>query len=398
LNNKPFSRPFRVILVCLFLFPAVAAFPADFGILLNQAPQLEDTGNGSDFSWTGALIPRFSVPLGERSLLYLSGGINAKYRKEEGWRFIPELYRFEALFRGPSRMGLRAGRLEFRDLLGFTADGLFDGASAWLDGGWGTFRAAAFYTGLLHKKTARIVMTAGEQEEYDAPVEGPSSYFAPARAFAVLGWDHPGGFSTELLGQFDLRGGDEPRYHSQYLTLKYARSWNDSVTAELGGVAELIELEAEDPALGFGTFLSLGWMLPGAAADRLSFAARWTSGKQGDALAAFNPVTANTQGRVLQAKLSGIAVFEAAYLIRPVRPLAAEVSALYFIRTDGETFPVDGDSDSYLLGAEFDGRLTWVPASDVSFILDGGVFLPQNAYPSSEPRWRLSLGVMFSLY
>jgi hypothetical protein len=83
--------------------------------------------------------------------------------------------------------------------------------------------------------------------------------------------------------------------------------------------------------------------------DRPAFVrARWTSGKQGKALAAFNPVTANTQGWVFQAKLSGIAVFKEAYLLRLARPLTAEVSALYFICTDRETFPVDGDNNSYL--------------------------------------------------
>jgi hypothetical protein len=393
------NRRFLAALLCCL---ASAAFSADVGVLLNQVPQIENTGDDTVVSWTGTLLPWFSVPLGERSNLYLSGGLNAVYREAEGWDFIPELYRFEALFHGPSHIEWTFGRSQMEDATGYIANGLFDGVSVSMNLGSGSFRAGAWYTGFLYKKNAYIIMTGREQADYNDPVDwdDPASYFASARALVDLGWE-TGGFSLGLLGQFDLRSDEkragEPRYHSQYFSLAYTFSPTDELDLEAGGAVELIE--AEKTAAALSAFFSLDWMFPGSAADRLSFGLRWASGKWGDVLAAFNPVTTETQGRVLKAKLSGLMVFEGSYRIRLARPLSAEVSALYFIRTDGETFPAASGS-SYLLGPELDGRLVWVPVSDLSFILGGGAFFPQpgGAYDISGLQWQVSLGVMISLY
>jgi hypothetical protein len=387
--------------IAMLVWIGAAAFSADFGVLLNQVPQLENGGKNTTFSWTATLVPRFSAPLGERSSLYLSAGLNAKYQNDNEWQWIPELYRFEALFVTPSRAEWRIGRSEFRDPLGFIANGLFDGLSAAVHGEKGTIRAGAWYTGFLYKRNAVITMTTAEQAAYDRPVKDPESYFAPARAVVNLGWERAGllaeedVFSLGLLGQFDLRQDREsgPAYHSQYLILTYGRSWNRFGT-EFGGTAELVE--ANDTAVGLAAYLSLNWMF--GRAGRLGFAVRWASGNHGGVLTAFTPITTELQGRVLKAKLSGLMVFEADYGVRLARPLSAELSVLYALRTDRETFSAVKESSSYLLGAELSGRLVWVPVSDISCILGGGVFLPQGAYSSSALQWQVSLGVVISLY
>jgi hypothetical protein len=160
--------------------------------------------------------------------------------------------------------------------------------------------------------------------------------------------------------------------------------------------------ENDNPAFCFAATAGLVWLPPGAANDRFSFDAVFSSGAWNDTVKAFLPVSTIAQGKVLRPKVSGLALAEASYMRRLHTALSAEVSAAYFFRTDTVSYTdseLDALSLSPLLGGEVCGGLTFAPVSDISFTLGGGVFIPQTGkafIPDASLRWRVSLGTILS--
>jgi hypothetical protein len=387
----------------VLIFCAGAAGAQDYGLLLRQLGVLTDGEESSygDTEYTGTVIPWFAAPLGEQGDLYLSGGVSAELENEK-WKPIPEAYRFEVSYRFSPGLRVAAGRLAYQDPLNLIFGGLADGASAVLDLGENRLSAGAFYTGLLYRKAAYITMTPGDFDSY----HDRENYFASRRLVFSLGWENPGLFDTgrgltiEMIGQFDLN--DEGyTIHSQYLPAKFTWPLLDHVNTELGGVLGLIE-EDDNPAFCFAASAGLLWLPPGAANDRLSFNAVFSSGAWNDRVKAFLPVSTIAQGKILRPKISGLALVEAAYMRRLHTALSAEVSAAYFFRTDTSVYAdpeLDAASLSPLLGAEVYGGLIFAPVSDVSFSLGGGVFIPktgQSFIQEAPLRWRASLGTILS--
>jgi hypothetical protein len=196
----------------ILLLRAGAAFSQDYGLNLRFLPVFTDGDKPyGNFEFTGTAIPWFAAPLGEQGDLYLSGGISAEYADEE-WRPIPEVYRFEISYRFGSGPRLEAGRLSYREPLNLVMNGLFDGLALELDLGKTRLSAGAFYTGLLYKKAAHIVMSSGDYDGYyDREV-----YFASRRLVFSAGWEIPvlfggeGSLDLGLIGQFDLNDPGEP--------------------------------------------------------------------------------------------------------------------------------------------------------------------------------------------
>jgi hypothetical protein len=91
-------------------------------------------------------------------------------------------------------------------------------------------------------------------------------------------------------------------------------------------------------------------------------------------------------------------ILRARYQARFLPSFAAELGGRYFIRTDKTSFADSYiDNDSKLLGAEVNGTLYWVPLSDLSFSLAGGLFFPGAAMANDAPlRWTLNLNAIFS--
>jgi hypothetical protein len=400
---------------CVLLLCVLAGFRLygwDLGFLLNQKPLLEGAGGETSLSYTGVLVPWFSAVLSENADLYLSGGITAEYDEsaETSWQFLPELYRFEAVIHSGS-LNVGMGRLNFSDLSGYIASGLFDGVSANFTVGKTGLAFGAFYTGFLYKKTANITMTAEDSSIYNAELDYgdfSSSYFAARRAIGAAQWE-----LSELLGekndlilgilaQFDLNDTGE-KLHSQYVSVLYSRPIGYRFTISAGGTAELMEADGEDLGLGFAAHAEGSWMLPTGLQDRLSLGVIWSSGEVNDTIRAFVPISTVNQGQVLRAKLSGLMRIHSAYTVRLIQSLSAELGASYFMRTDDITFSDPelpfSSSSSYFLGGEISGSLTWVPVSDISLVAGGGVFLPAlgNAIASdAKPKWLISMGAMIS--
>jgi hypothetical protein len=408
--KKTFFQVLAVLFFCLGL-PNVPLFAADFGLILDLTPGYEDPQGFDSLSadkitFSGSLMPWFSSPLGDTMEVYISAGALAKDEKTE-FTMVPELYHTEFTWRPGKAQAFRIGRLYYSDPLGFIAEGLFDGLSWEGPAGTGMVSLGAYYTGFLYKKTAYITVSDDELAEYNSRLDYgdfAESYFAPSRALASLGYSNIF-FNTvrlnlALLGQFDLKGKGS-YYTSEYLAAKLTVPYKNLFVFEAGGTAEFIETSGEKLLFGFAGEFRFDWYLPGPVQDRLSLGARYASGRSGNSLAEFRPLTTESQGMVLRAKLSGLTVFDAAYTGRLNETFALMVNASYFVQNDLGTYRgIFSSQTDYFLGGEACARLSWSPVSDLSLSLAGGAFFPSlgNTSPDSKPLWLVNLNCIIVLY
>ena len=368
----------------------------DFGLTLDQAASYE---KNAGFDYTAILIPKVSALFGDNGRLYISAGANLQ---SNPWSLVPELLRTDLNWRFDNKE-LTVGRMQYSDPLGYIANGLFDGASFSIDTQAGIFGAGAWYTGLLYKKRTAITMTADDLQSHAESLDYSNflnTYFAPRRAIAALSWGHPAlkefiSLQVSFLGQFDFTGA---KLHSQYAVAKASIPFRDFIF-DLGACLELME-DSGEFGIGLAGELGAAWMLPTKIEDRLSLLGRFSSGNfGGSVMNAFQPVTANPQGDILQVKLSGVSTITLDYLGRFHRTLSAGLSSTYYIGSDLSSGAIVGN-EGYFWGNEFYGRLMWSPVSDIQVNLGGGIFLPSlgNAARNADPRWRIELNVVLSLF
>jgi len=204
---------------------------------------------------------------------------------------------------------------------------------------------------------------------------------------------------ASVLGQFDFIG--EKPLNSQYAVVKLTAPVN-AFSFDLGGCLELLQNDG-DFKTAFAAEAGIAYTPPASFKNRLSLLARYSSGGDGQ-MAAFAPLTTESQGNILKAKLSGLSMVSLDYLARLYPAFSAGLTSSYFIRSDLDTYtayPLPGDgSDGYFLGNEFFARLLWSPVSDLQASLGGGIFLPSmgDAAPKAENSWRVELNVVFSLF
>ena len=390
----------RGILIVCFLFSLLLPLCAfDFGLIFDQNADYGGLESDGSFTYSASLIPRLYFLFGEENDLYISAGIEAAYGDE--WTFVPELLRTE-LSLNFNNLELRAGRMYHSDPLGFIANGLFDGAKVSFDSEAGSFSAGAWYTGLLYKRRANITMSEKDRESYAIALDFEdftNTYFAPRRFVAALGWEHfgwPFKPKFSLLGQADLSG-DNP-LHSQYVVGKITLPVK-VVVFDLGACLELLQDDGK-----FGTAYAaearIAWMPPVSISQRLSLLARYASGGE----FAFLPLTTQSQGNILDAKLPGVSMISLDYIARLNSAISAGLKSSCFVRSDLETYnayPLAAvDSGNYFLGNEFFARLLWAPVSDLQFNLGAGVFLPSlgDVAPNASISWQVKLNIVFSLY
>jgi hypothetical protein len=372
--------------VLLPLFPALlGAF--DFGLAAVQ--EFNAQGNDVVIDYTGALIPYFSTPLGGAGDLYVSGKASAVYEKEE-FIFIPELLHTELSLRF-NNLSIKAGRIPYADPLDFVVEGFFDGAQVLFDTPIGSFNAGAWYTGLLYKKSAGILMTEEDYASYYKPLKYDNfsnTYFASRRVLMAAGWEHPSlaefiRVSAALTGQFDLNGTKTP-YNSAYLSLK-AVAPVKRFTFNAG-----VCMEMEKEGLGIAGEAGAVWTLPTSFSSRLSLDWRFGNGK-------FIPVTVKDQGEVLQETLTGISVFSLDYAARLSQAAVIGLTASLFNNFDAsQDSTTSYANEGGFIGGEFFGRFLWSPFTDVNVNMGGGVFIP--AASGMELVWRVELGLVIVLY
>jgi hypothetical protein len=400
-----------VFFALFFLGIAAASHSLDYGLILYQTPKISGQSGDTSFGYKGTFLPWLSHTIGDGADLYFSAGFAVNYQAEK-WTYVPELYRFEAAFRPFTGLHIKAGRIQYSDPLGYIAEGLFDGASASVNLGKTRLSAGVYYTGFLFKETANITMNGDDQDRFNSDFDYgdfEKTYFAPRRLVAALDWDYPALFTPRdslragILSQTDFTGSGD-KIHSQYLSVKYSLPFLGQFRTDIGAAAELLESPGDLSAAFAASLYGIWTPAITPINDQLSLGFKGSSGSyDGTKISAFRPVTTETQGRILQTKLSGVASVDLSYTARIISPLSVEFQALYFIKTDRETFTgteLDGGSDSYFVGGEFNGAVYWAPVSDISLILGGGIFLPRTGTvfnQDAKPRWELSLGVLLSI-
>jgi hypothetical protein len=394
--------------VLFFAFNVPRAGALDFGGIVNERFESSGTAGAAGEAALRSvtmLAPWLSIPW-DTGEFYLSAGASADWQRDgERVLYVPELFRLEAAFRPASSLTVRAGRILWDDPSRWTMTGAFDGVDVFAGVGSFTLGGGVYYTGLLYRDTANVKGTPGDPVDYALALDWgdfTNTYFSPRRVLAVLHGEFPGfpaGRGTlraAVLGQFDVSAAPQ-RLNSQYLLLRYSLELPWGFDVQAAGAASLIEWQGNVRG-AFAGSLDAGWMLPGALPDRLSLVFRGASGEGGTA--PYFPVTAAAQGIVLEPELSGIMTLRGGYEARLLSSLSAEAGFRYFVRTDVVTFvDADLDGDSRFLGGEVSASLRWVPFSDLSFAVNGGVFFPQMgmAFRDGAPvRWLVSAGVIVS--
>ena len=402
------NKQFFYVFLSLLLLSAIPLSAWDIGLNLTNTAVYEDFDSNEEtldnVRFTGTAIPWFSTFVGSAGDLFISAGISAEYENQE-WSFIPELLRSELTLRFGDGMALTMGRTQYADPLGFVFSGLFDGMRFITDIGDTTLGAGAWYTGLLYKKNANITMTEDELAVFDEKLDFSdfsNTYFAPKRFVAALDWEHPGlaeivRLKLALIGQFDLSDGDD--LHSQYFIINLGIPVRNFVFS-LGGSAGMAQ-NAENNQLFFAGEAGIGIALPTPFHDNLQFKVRYSSPMIDDTFVSFIPITTESQGSVLSAKLSGITTVNINYTARLSQSFSLSLDSLYFILNDLNTYAgLPSGRDGYFLGNEFYAQAVWSPVSDLQLRLGGGAFLPMlgNADPDSSVLWRVELNLIFALF
>jgi len=403
-------RLFPVLFVLIFLVP-VSLSARDFGLILNQSAGFGGAGNDTAFDYEAVFVPRFSMLIGDYGDLFLSASVKAAYENEE-WSILPELLRNEFIWNfGGSDLHL--GRMAFNDPMNIAAAGLFDGVRLSRHTMTGTFGVGLWYTGLLYRNRANIVMTSDDSAAMNEELDWGdffNTYFASRRLITALYWDHPSfaellRLNVALIGQVDLNGRDRA-YHNQYLIAKVSFPYERFII-ELGGAletAQAVNGGSADFYIALAGDIGFHWMPPADFHNMLSLTGRFTSGSAGSGGgSAFTPITAMSYGEILQAEIPGLSIISLSYTARLHRTFSVGLTASHFIRSDAETYtayPLNGEpSDNYFLGTEFFGRFIWSPVSDVSLNLGAGAFLPSlgNVATDADTRWRVEMAVTLAL-
>jgi hypothetical protein len=387
----------------MFALCAGFVFSLDFGLLLDNNAEAEN----NYFSYTPAFIPWFSRDSEQGMSVYFSGIFSFKYNNyddgisdNDGLRkpvLLPELSRFSFTYRVGQRYSIEAGRIEYTDVLGQTASGLFDGLRFQADASVCSVSIGAFYTGFLYKETAKILMTENDAVGYAKPVEDFNSYCASKRIFAVGRLDIPvmeyHNFFFELLAQFDMNDNEE-KLNSQYAQAVIEIFTPKNMRISGGFVFETMENKDGDLTAAYGALAALETEVPGSPNDSLKLTVKFSSGPQDETFTGFAPLSSITQGMVFNGTFSGLWQAKINYAVRLLPSLFAETNASYFGRTYS-----DPDSDGNLYGGEIWASLAWQPVEDIRATLGGGVFLPGmgNAYPAGTgTMWKLNAGFTLS--
>jgi hypothetical protein len=397
----------KLLCVILMMCSAAAVFGADFGLTLGTEGACAGNLNPEGFSITVTAVPWVSSALTEKIDAYVSGIVTFDYEEERGPEPYFEMGRTELNLRPAPAVYLTLGRQQFRDPAGLIVSGLFDGAGGSINLGMGRLSLGAFYTGLLYKETAKIILTPGDLERYQKPLDaGSEGYFASRRLLLAVTGEFPDltsrtSLAAQALAQFDLNG-DAEKLNTQYLELRFTVEPVDLLHINLGGLGEL----AQDSGEQWGSaafFAGADWEVSGSLPDLLSAEFLWTGGRISDTSRAFTPVSAANGGRIFDGGTGALARAGLSYRARPLAGFSFETGTAYFIRTDVETLgdaDMDGDSDSRLLGGELYGSVVWSPDSVFQFGAGAGAFFPGlgGAYRKDAPvRWKINFGLIVSL-
>jgi hypothetical protein len=386
------------------------AFSADFGLVLAPAAEYTSDTGGEGVGFTGSVTPWFSAAFGERAGLYASGKVTFEYPyHSHTWNTPPllELERTELNFRPAQAVYISLGRHQYRDNGGTILSGLFDGVSLTIGFSRARLLLGAFYTGLLYKETAKILITGTDRSRYARPLDygDGDSYFASRRILVPLALEFPDVSSrltlaVTVLAQFDVNGASDD-LHTQYLEAVVGIEAADTLRVTVTGVGGAAENTITDVKFHAAGAVGADWDVPGTLPDMVHGELRWGSGAISETIVPFIPVTGIAQGTVCTPTLQGLLNARASYTARLHRTVSVSAGAVVFWRTDTETFTdaeLDGASGERYVGVEASGSVVWAPQSALRVTAGGGVFFPGGAFRDDAGiRWKLSGGISLSL-
>ena len=391
-----------LLLLILTVFITGITFSYDFGLLMDQRFEADN----ESFVYYPIFVPWFSWNGDNGMSIYLSGILSLKHKssyggagENDGWGYpvlLPEISRFCFMYRPNQNLFVEAGRIIYSDCMGMTAYGLFDGVRAETGLPVGSLSAGLFFTGLLYKETAQIMMTEADAANF---VER-DNYFASNRFFANVRYDMPlynmplseyYMLSLEALFQFDLNGEKEV-LHSQYGKAMIEFYPQDKASVAVGALFEVMESN-DGVSAAFGALARFRMALPTSFDSGLRVTGKFSSGPSSDSSYGFTPVSSPAQGIVFPETISGLAMISADYTARITQTLLADAALLYFIRTYNDSL-----TEGNIYGCEIQASLAWQPLDDLRMTLGSGAFLPAmgNVYTNTQALWKIKASLILS--
>ncbi len=383
-----------VLIGLLAVWSGAAAPAADFGLSLTDTPRYLT----EDFSNTLTASPWYAAVFGTGTDLYASATAEV-ISDDQGTEARFDLGRTQLTLRPQDGLTLDLGRLWVADASALVVTGLYDGLRAAKNSALGRAGAAFYYTGLRQKEMAGLVMSGADGiDSGDDDI-----YLAPSRVFFDLSLQSPvlipsAALSLDLIGQFDLRSGDDS-LHSQYLSASLAKNLARDFSVKALAALALAEPGSGDAEFSSALDAELSWLMPEGPADRLYLGGLWASGSGG--LGLYRPIIAPTAGKVFSPDAPGFAAVRGGYFIRLRQTLSADLSGRLFLRLGEGAFEgsLEGANEDAYIGTELYGSAVFAPTSDVSFVIGTGVFIPNEAavVPDSGVRFLATATAVISL-
>jgi hypothetical protein len=399
----------RTLFFIIFMFVWTGVHAADLGLVLSPSGEYVSDADGEGFGFTGGVTPWFSAAIGETAGVYASGKVTFEYPHDaRAWKTPPvvELERTELNFRPVQTVYISLGRHHYRDNGGMIVSGLFDGVSVNIGFTRARLLLGAFYTGLLYKETAQILITGTDRDRYAAPLDYGDfdSYFASRRILVPVAVEFPDlssrlTLAVTVLAQFDVNGASDD-LHTQYLEAVLGFEALDTLRFTVTGVGGAAETAGADMKIHAAGAVGADWDVPGVLPDMLHGELRWGSGAVNDTVVPFIPVTGIAQGTVFSPVLPGLMNVRASYTARLYKTVSVSAEGIVFWRTDTETFkdPELDPAGGRFLGVEAYGSVIWAPQSALRFTAGGGAFFPGGAFREDAAiRWKVSGGMILSL-
>jgi hypothetical protein len=357
----------------LFLIPSVRAF--DFGLALRNDFQ---SASGA-FENKLRALPYFNAFFSDKLSLFLAFSFTNR-NNTDGWSVIPEARRAEFFFAPARAFFLKAGRFSYTDATAFIADGIFDGISGSLLFSKARLTASAFYTGLLYKETAKILMSAQDRADY----EDKSNYYAPKKAFTALEitvqdlFNYRASFTFEALGLLDIA--KEGALNTQYFSINALLAPSSSLRLDVRQVTGLA-WNAAEPTFQSAISIRLEAFPEWSPfEDTVTLRYSWASGPGDTEFSRFLPITQKEQGAVFTPYFSNRSTAGISDTVKSARLLQAELQFTAFFRTSFEVplIETEDKTAASALGQEIYASIAWKPLTDLSFSAGFGVFFPNK--------------------
>ena len=316
---------------------------------------------------------------------------------------------FPAALGTSSMVKTSLGRFGFSDPTGYILVHTADGASLNLLFPRVHFKVDGAYTGLLLNPTSDIRLSAvdlSEQADEEDYTFGPKRFFTQGQVSFIDVGKRLQNWVFFGLAQFDLRdpeGGEETidsQYWGTLLSYKLGRYlYHDGFlvvgTSQISSVEDTKKLSL---LTGFTSrYLREDWLdskiafyglvaTPDAPVEDIDIGFDMPFG-----LSKFRPVNKPTLGLVVDPTLDSLMYSGISYSLRPflngtspvMRRLRPSVGGRAYFRIyewNADWMELDGGSDSWFVGTEFDAGFTWDIVSDLSAGLTGAVFVPGSAW------------------